>query len=150
LTSTKDPLKLTEEKLYKAIGIDKSRVLIKIASTWEGIQAARILQRDHKINCNLTLLFSKVQAVAGAEAGAFLISPFVGRIMDWYRAKTGKTYSAEEDPGVASVKAIFDYYKKYDYPTIVMGASFRSVGEITELAGCDYLTISVRGGCSPV
>jgi transaldolase len=128
--------------LYKSIGIDKSRVLIKIASTWEGIQAARILQRDHAINCNLTLMFSQVQAVAAAEGGAFLISPFVGRIMDWYKAKTGKTYSAEEDPGVASVKSIFDYYKKFGYKTIVMGASFRSIGEITELAGCDYLTIA--------
>jgi transaldolase len=128
--------------LYKSIGIDKSRVLIKIASTWEGIQAARILQRDHAINVNLTLMFSKVQAIAGAEAGAFLISPFVGRILDWYKAKTGKNYTKEEDPGVASVKAIFDYYKKYGYKTIVMGASFRSIGEITELAGCDYLTIS--------
>jgi transaldolase len=118
-------------------------VLIKIASTWEGIQAARILQRDHGINVNLTLMFSQVQAIAAAEAGAFLISPFVGRILDWYKAKTGKTYSKEEDPGVASVKAIFDYYKKFGYKTIVMGASFRSVGEITELAGCDYLTISV-------
>jgi transaldolase len=129
-------------ELYKSIGIDKSRVLIKIASTWEGIQAARVLQRDHGVNCNLTLLFSKVQAIAAAEAGAFLISPFVGRILDWYKAKTGKTYSKEEDPGVASVKSIFDYYKKFGYKTIVMGASFRSVGEITELAGCDYLTIS--------
>jgi transaldolase len=129
-------------QLYKSIGIDKSRVLIKIASTWEGIQAARILQRDYQINCNLTLMFSKVQAIAAAEAGAFLISPFVGRILDWYKASTGKTYSKEEDPGVASVKSIFDYYKKYDYKTIVMGASFRSAGEITELAGCDYLTIS--------
>ncbi|KAF4636629.1 hypothetical protein G7Y89_g1451 [Cudoniella acicularis] len=128
--------------LYKSIGIDKSRVLIKIASTWEGIQAARILQRDHGINVNLTLMFSQVQAIAAAEAGTFLISPFVGRILDWYKAKTGKTYSKEEDPGVASVKAIFDYYKKFGYKTIVMGASFRSVGEITELAGCDYLTIS--------
>jgi len=129
-------------ELYKSIGIDKSRVLIKIASTWEGIQAARILQRDHNINVNLTLMFSQVQAIAAAEAGAFLISPFVGRILDWYKAKTGKTYSKEEDPGVASVKAIFDYYKKFGYKTIVMGASFRSVGEITELAGCDYLTIA--------
>jgi len=129
-------------ELYKSLGIDKSRVLIKIASTWEGIQAARILQRDHKINVNLTLMFSKVQAIAGAEAGAFLISPFVGRILDWYKAKTGKQYTKEEDPGVASVKSIFDYYKKYGYKTIVMGASFRSVGEITELAGCDYLTIA--------
>jgi len=129
-------------ELYKSIGIDKSRVLIKIASTWEGIQAARILQRDYKINCNLTLMFSKVQAIAGAEAGAFLISPFVGRILDWHKAHTGKTYSKEEDPGVASVKSIFDYYKKYGYNTIVMGASFRNTGEITELAGCDYLTIA--------
>jgi len=131
-------------ELYKSIGIDKSRVLIKIASTWEGIQAARILQKEHGINCNLTLLFSKVQAIAAAEAGAYLISPFVGRIMDWYKAKTGKTYSAEEDPGVASVKSIFDYYKKFGYKTIVMGASFRSIGEITELAGCDYLTIAPK------
>jgi len=129
-------------ELYKSIGIDKSRVLIKIASTWEGIQAARILQKEHSVNCNLTLLFSKVQAIAAAEAGAFLISPFVGRILDWYKAKTGKNYSKEEDPGVASVKSIFDYYKKFGYKTIVMGASFRSIGEITELAGCDYLTIS--------
>jgi len=129
-------------ELYKSVGIDKSRVLIKVASTWEGIQAARILQRDHQINCNLTLMFSKVQAIAGAEAGAFLISPFVGRILDWHKAKTGKTYSKEEDPGVASVKSIFDYYKKFGYKTIVMGASFRSAGEITELAGCDYLTIA--------
>ncbi|KAF8858778.1 putative transaldolase [Acephala macrosclerotiorum] len=129
-------------ELYKSIGIDKSRVLIKIASTWEGIQAARVLQKDHGVNCNLTLLFSKVQAIAAAEAGVFLISPFVGRILDWYKAKTGKTYSKEEDPGVASVKSIFDYYKKFGYKTIVMGASFRSIGEITELAGCDYLTIA--------
>jgi len=128
--------------LYKSIGIDKSRVLIKIASTWEGIQAARVLQKDHGINCNLTLMFSQVQAIAAAEAGVFFISPFVGRILDWYKASTGKAYSKEEDPGVASVKAIFDYYKKFGYKTIVMGASFRSIGEITELAGCDYLTIS--------
>lgn len=131
------------------MGIDKSRVLIKIASTWEGIQAARILQRDHAINCNLTLMFSQVQAIAAAEAGAFLISPFVGRILDWYKAKTGKAYAKEEDPGVESVKAIFNYYKKFGYKTIVMGASFRNTGEITELAGCDYLTISVRGFSLP-
>jgi len=129
-------------ELYKALGIDKSRVLIKIASTWEGIQAAHELQSKHGVNCNLTLMFSMPQAIAAAEAGAFLISPFVGRIMDWYKASTGKTYSKEEDPGVASVQAIFNYYKKYGYKTIVMGASFRSVGEITELAGCDYLTIA--------
>jgi len=129
-------------ELYKAAGIDKSRVLIKIASTWEGIQAARILQRDHGINTNLTLLFSITQAIAAAEAGAFLISPFVGRILDWYKASTKKEYTKEQDPGVASVKSIFNYYKKFGYNTIVMGASFRNIGEITELAGCDYLTIS--------
>ncbi|KAI9708543.1 MAG: sedoheptulose-7-phosphate:D-glyceraldehyde-3- phosphate transaldolase [Chrysothrix sp. TS-e1954] len=129
-------------ELYKEQGIDKSRVLIKIASTYEGIRAAHVLQSKHQINCNLTLLFSKVQAVACAEAGAFLISPFVGRILDWYKNATKKDYSAKEDPGVVSVQAIFNYYKKYGYKTIVMGASFRNTGEITELAGCDYLTIA--------
>ncbi|KAI9884065.1 MAG: hypothetical protein M1823_004155 [Watsoniomyces obsoletus] len=129
-------------ELYKSIGIDKSRILIKIASTWEGIQAAKILQSEHGINCNLTLMFSLVQAIAAAEAGAFLISPFVGRILDWYKASTKKDYASHEDPGVQSVHEIFDYYKKYGYKTIVMGASFRNVGEIMELAGCDYLTIS--------
>ncbi|TKA67507.1 Transaldolase [Cryomyces minteri] len=128
--------------LYKEVGIEKDRVLIKIASTWEGIQAAHILQSKHGINCNLTLLFSLVQATAAAEAGAFLISPFVGRILDWYKASTKKEYSAQEDPGVKSVQSIFNYYKKFGYKTIVMGASFRSIGEITELAGCDYLTIA--------
>jgi transaldolase len=142
--------KLTVEKaihiieLYKSIGIDKSRVLIKIASTYEGIQAARILQRDHQINCNLTLLFSEVQAVAAAEAGAFLISPFVGRILDYYKDKTGKDYTSAEDPGVTFVRGVYDYYKKFGYKTIVMGASFRNTGEITELAGCDYLTIAPK------
>lgn len=129
-------------KLYQTIGIEKSRILIKIASTWEGIQAARILQRDYGINVNLTLMFSQVQAIAAAEANAFLISPFVGRILDWYKAKTGKTYVRDEDPGVQSVKKIFNYYKKFGYKTIVMGASFRNSSEIAELAGCDYLTIS--------
>ena len=129
--------------MYKEQGIEKDRILIKIASTWEGIKAAEILQSKHGINCNLTLMFSLVQAVAAAEAGAFLISPFVGRILDWYKASTKKEYPKEEDPGVKSVQAIFNYYKKYDYKTIVMGASFRSIGEITELAGCDYLTIAV-------
>lgn len=129
-------------ELYKSVGVSKDRVLIKVASTWEGIQAAKILQKEHGINCNLTLMFSLVQAIAAAEAGAFLISPFVGRILDWYKASTKKEYSKEEDPGVASVKSIFDYYKKFGYKTIVMGASFRSIGEITELAGCDYLTIA--------
>jgi len=128
--------------LYKDLGIGKERVLIKLASTWEGIKAAEILQSKHGINCNLTLMFSIVQAIAAAEAGAFLISPFVGRILDWYKASTKKDYSKEEDPGVKSVQQIFNYYKKYGYKTIVMGASFRSIGEITELAGCDYLTIS--------
>ncbi|KAI8722175.1 Transaldolase [Fusarium sp. LHS14.1] len=129
-------------ELYGEQGISKDRVLIKIAATWEGIKAAEILQRDHGINCNLTLMFSLVQAIGAAEAGAYLISPFVGRILDWFKAHTKKDYAKEEDPGVASVKAIFNYYKKFGYNTIVMGASFRNTGEITELAGCDYLTIS--------
>lgn len=129
-------------KLYEEEGISKDRILIKVASTWEGIKAAEILQRDHGVNCNLTLMFSLVQAIAAAEAGAFLISPFVGRILDWYKAATKKEYTKEEDPGVSSVKSIYNYYKKFGYKTIVMGASFRNTGEITELAGCDYLTIS--------
>jgi transaldolase len=128
-------------QLYKEQGIGKERVLIKIASTWEGIKAAEILQKEG-VNCNLTLMFSLVQAIAAAEAGAFLISPFVGRILDWYKAAMKKDFAPTEDPGVKSVEAIFNYYKKYGYKTIVMGASFRNVGEITELAGCDYLTIS--------
>lgn len=129
-------------ELYKSVGISKDRILIKVASTWEGIKAAEELQSKHGINCNLTLMFSMAQAIAGAEAGAFLISPFVGRILDWYKASQKKEFTKEEDPGVKSVKAIFDYYKKYGYKTVVMGASFRNVGEITELSGCDYLTIS--------
>ncbi|KAI4124259.1 MAG: hypothetical protein LQ347_005801 [Umbilicaria vellea] len=128
--------------LYKSIGIGKERILIKIASTWEGIKAAHVLQSEHGINCNLTLMFSMPQAIAAAEAGAFLISPFVGRIMDWYKASMKKEFSPSEDPGVKSVQTIFNYYKKYGYKTIVMGASFRNIGEITELAGCDYLTIA--------
>lgn len=115
--------------------------MIKIASTYEGIKAAEYLQTQG-INCNLTLMFSIVQAIAAAEAKAYLISPFVGRILDWYKAAMKKDFSAQEDPGVKSVGAIFNYYKKFGYKTIVMGASFRNVGEITELAGCDYLTIS--------
>ena len=126
---------------YGAQGIDKERILIKIASTWEGIKAAEVLQKEG-INCNMTLLFSLAQAVGCAEANAKLISPFVGRIMDWYKAKTGETYSGENDPGVLSVKEIFTYYKKFGYATEVMGASFRNTGEILELAGCDLLTIS--------
>ncbi|KAK6336238.1 sedoheptulose-7-phosphate:D-glyceraldehyde-3- phosphate transaldolase, variant 2 [Orbilia brochopaga] len=129
-------------ELYESIGISKDRILIKIASTWEGIQAARELQSKHGINCNLTLMFSLPQAIAAAEAGAFLISPFVGRILDWHKAAHKRDFSASEDPGVESVRNIFNYYKKHGYKTIVMGASFRNTGEITELAGCDYLTIS--------
>lgn len=138
--SVKKALRIIE--LYKQQGIEKDRVLIKIASTWEGIKAAEILQSKYNINTNLTLMFSQVQAIAAAEANAFLISPFVGRILDWYKAAHKKEFSKEEDPGVKSVQAIFNYYKKFGYKTIVMGASFRSIGEITELAGCDYLTIS--------
>jgi transaldolase len=128
-------------ELYKAQGIPRERILVKIASTWEGIRAAEILQREG-INCNLTLLFSLAQAIACAEAKAKLISPFVGRIMDWYKAKEKKDFAPAEDPGVISVKEIYSYYKKFGYTTEVMGASFRNVGEIQELAGCDLLTIS--------
>jgi len=129
-------------ELYKGLGIRKDRILIKVASTWEGIQAARYLEQHEEIHCNLTLLFSFAQAVACAEAKVTLISPFVGRIMDWYKNSTGKSFSAQDDPGVKSVQNIFNYYKKYGYKTIVMGASFRNIGEITELAGVDFLTIS--------
>lgn len=132
-------------RLYEEFGIAKERVLIKLASTWEGIQAARILESEHGIHCNLTLLFSFCQAVACAEAGATLISPFVGRILDWYVSNTEtKVYAAEDDPGVISVTQIYNYYKKFDYNTVVMGASFRNVGEIRALAGCDLLTISPK------
>src|ERR1022692_2658206 len=128
-------------KLYEKKGIARERILIKIASTWEGIRAAEVLQREG-INCNLTLLFSLAQAVACAEAKGRLISRFVGRIMDWFKAKEKKEFSPAEDPGVISVKEIYSYYKKFGYTTQVMGASFRNVGEIQELAGCDLLTIS--------
>jgi len=128
-------------ELYKANGISRERVLIKIASTWEGIHAAESLQKEG-INCNMTLLFSLQQAIACAEAGAKLISPFVGRILDWHKAKAGKDFAPAEDPGVLSVKQIYAYYKKFGYQTEVMGASFRNKGEILELAGCDLLTIS--------
>ncbi len=127
--------------LYAQHGIDKDRVLIKIASTWEGIQAAKQLQTEG-INCNLTLLFGFAQAVACAEANVFLISPFVGRILDWYKANgEQQVFEPKEDPGVVSVTKIYNYYKQHGYNTIVMGASFRNVGEIEALAGCDYLTI---------
>jgi transaldolase len=128
--------------LYEKGGVDKSRVLIKLASTWEGIRAAEVLEKEG-INCNLTLLFGFNQAAACADAGVFLISPFVGRILDWYKANTDKKeYTAEEDPGVVSVRHIYNYYKQNGYKTVVMGASFRNIGEIEALAGCDRLTIS--------
>jgi transaldolase len=127
--------------LYQEHQIPRERVLIKIASTWEGIRAAELLQKEG-INCNMTLLFSLTQAIACAEANAKLISPFVGRILDWYKTKAGKDFSPAEDPGVLSVKDIYSYYKKFGYSTEVMGASFRNKGEILELAGCDLLTIS--------
>ncbi len=129
-------------KLYNDAGIGNERILIKIASTWQGIRAAEQLEKEG-INCNLTLLFSQAQARACAEAGVYLISPFVGRILDWYKANTDTSdYAANEDPGVLSVTSIYDYYKQHGYKTIVMGASFRNIGEITELAGCDRLTIA--------
>ncbi|MDD9197361.1 transaldolase [Aliivibrio sp. S3MY1] len=128
-------------KMYNDAGITNDRILIKLASTWEGIRAAEVLEKEG-INCNLTLLFSFAQARACAEAGVFLISPFVGRIMDWYKAKEGRDFEASEDPGVISVAGIYNYYKEHGYNTVVMGASFRNIGEILELAGCDRLTIS--------
>ncbi len=128
---------------YESAGVSRDRILIKIASTWEGIKAAEVLEKEG-IHCNLTLLFGLHQAIACAEAGATLISPFVGRILDWHVKETGKQYSATEDPGVQSVTTIYNYYKKFGYDTEVMGASFRSIGEITELAGCDLLTISPK------
>ncbi|HGH6008526.1 TPA: transaldolase [Vibrio cholerae] len=128
-------------KMYNDAGITNDRILIKLASTWEGIRAAEILEKEG-INCNLTLLFSFAQARACAEAGVFLISPFVGRIMDWYKAKEGRDFAASEDPGVLSVTKIYNYYKEHGYKTVVMGASFRNIGEILELAGCDRLTIA--------
>jgi len=131
--------------MYEEEGIPKERVLIKLSSTWEGIQAAKDLEFHHGIHCNLTLLFSMAQAIACAEAGITLISPFVGRILDWYVANGDKkSFAPQEDPGVISVTKIFNYYKKYDYKTVVMGASFRNVGEVLALAGCDLLTISPK------
>lgn len=127
--------------LYEEAGIGKERILIKIASTWEGIQAARQLEQEG-INCNLTLLFSFAQAAACADAGVYLISPFVGRILDWYKANQEGDFTGANDPGVQSVTSIYNYYKANDYKTIVMGASFRNISEIQELAGCDRLTIA--------
>ncbi|NXD44353.1 TALDO Transaldolase, partial [Copsychus sechellarum] len=131
--------------LYKEVGVGKDRILIKLSSTWEGIQAGRVLEAEYGIHCNMTLLFSFAQAVACAEAGVTLISPFVGRILDWYVANGDKkTYEPSEDPGVKSVTKIYNYYKKFGYKTIVMGASFRNTGQIKALTGCDYLTISPK------
>jgi transaldolase len=129
--------------LYDKAGISRDRILIKLASTWEGIRAAEILEKEG-IHCNMTLLFGLHQAVAAAEAHATLISPFVGRILDWYKKDTGKDYAPVDDPGVHSVTTIYNYYKKFGYKTVVMGASFRNIGEITELAGCDLLTIAPK------
>jgi len=126
---------------YDTAGVKREHVLIKIASTWEGIRAAEVLEREG-IHCNLTLLFGMHQAIACAEAGVTLISPFVGRILDWYKKDTGKDFHGAEDPGVQSVTKIYNYFKKFGYKTVVMGASFRNIGEIEELAGCDLLTIS--------
>ncbi|XP_014389472.1 PREDICTED: transaldolase [Myotis brandtii] len=132
-------------ELYKDAGVSKDRILIKLSSTWEGIQAGKELEERHGIHCNMTLLFSFAQAVACAEAGVTLISPFVGRILDWHVANTDKkSYEPQEDPGVKSVTKIYNYYKKFGYKTIVMGASFRNTGEIKALAGCDFLTISPK------
>ena len=128
---------------YDQAGIGRNRILIKIASTWEGIRAAEVLEREG-IHCNLTLLFGLHQAIAAADAGATLVSPFVGRILDWYKKDTGKDYHGAEDPGVVSVTRVYNYYKKFGYKTQVMGASFRNIGEITELAGCDLLTIAPK------
>jgi transaldolase len=138
-------LKMAREIIgqYKDEGISKERILVKIASTWEGIKAAEILETEG-IHCNLTLLFGLHQAIACAEAKVTLISPFVGRILDWYKKDTGKDYVGADDPGVQSVTKIYTYFKKYGYKTVVMGASFRNIGEIEELAGCDLLTISPK------
>lgn len=130
-------------ELYEQAGIAKNRILIKLASTWEGVQAAKILEKEG-IHCNMTLLFSLSQAVACAEAKVTLISPFVGRILDWYKKATGKDFAPHEDPGVVSVTEIFNYYKKFGYKTQIMGASFRNSGEIKELCGCDLLTIAPK------
>jgi transaldolase len=126
---------------YDHAGIGRNRILVKIASTWEGIRAAEVLEKEG-IHCNLTLLFGLHQAIAAAEAGVTLVSPFVGRILDWYKKDTGKDFHGADDPGVISVTKVYNYYKKFGYKTQVMGASFRNIGEITELAGCDLLTIS--------
>ncbi len=130
--------------LYKAQGIDKERVLIKLASTWECLEASKVLQSEDGIHTNMTLMFSTIQAARAADVGAKLVSPFVGRILDWHKAKEGRDFEPAEDPGVLSVKEIYAYYKKFGFQTEVMGASFRNSGEILELAGCDLLTINIK------
>ena len=130
-------------ELYEKAGISKDRILIKLASTWEGVRAAKVLEKEG-IHCNMTLMFNLGQAIACADEGATLISPFVGRILDWYKKAEGKDFAANEDPGVVSVTNIFNYYKKYGYNTQIMGASFRNTGEILELCGCDLLTIAPK------
>ena len=130
-------------ELYEAAGIERERILIKLASTWEGVLAAKVLEKEG-IHCNMTLMFSLPQAIACAEAGATLISPFVGRILDWYKKAEGKEFAPHEDPGVLSVATIYNYYKRFGHDTQVMGASFRNSGEILELAGCDLLTIGPK------
>lgn len=139
--SVKKAIQIIE--LYKSLGVDKSKVLIKLAATWEGLKAAEILEKEHHIQCNLTLIFSFAQAVAAAEAGVTLISPFVGRIFDWYVTnRDNKSFERLKDPGVLSVTNIYNYFKKFDYKTVIMGASFRNIDQIKALCGCDYLTIS--------
>ena len=128
---------------YESLGYDRDRVLIKLATTWEGVEVSRVLEKEG-IHCNMTLLFSMAQAVACAEANSKLISPFVGRILDWFREKTGEEYEGDKDPGVLSVTEIYNYYKKFDYPTEVMAASFRNTNEIKELVGCDLMTIGPK------
>ncbi|KEY90925.1 transaldolase [Candidatus Photodesmus blepharus] len=130
-------------KMYNDANVPSNRILIKLAATWESVCAAKILEKEG-INCNLTLVFSFAQARICAEAGVFLISPFVGRIMDWYKEKEGRNFQVQEDPGVSSVSKIYNYYKNYGYKTLIMGASFRNIEEILELAGCDRLTISPK------
>ena len=144
-TTRKSPSRQAREIIaqYEKAGVSRERVLIKLASTWEGIKAAEVLEKEG-IHCNLTLLFGLHQAIACAEAKVTLISPFVGRILDWYKKDTGKDYSGADDPGVKSVTTIYNYYKKFGYKTVVMGASFRNIGEIIELAGCDLLTIAPK------
>jgi transaldolase len=141
--NTEETIKMARNiiKQYDDDGIGRKHVLIKIASTWEGIRAAEVLEKEG-IHCNLTLLFGLHQAIAAADAGATLISPFVGRILDWYKKDTGRDYQGADDPGVQSVTRIYNYFKKFGYKTVVMGASFRNIGEIREIAGCDLLTIS--------